>query len=67
MALKNVKYTAYIMEYESGWGSRVDEVREFDSKEERADFIKTFNSQNTSKTVPDWYMVAMEGETKIID
>ena len=54
-------YKATIMEYERGWGSRVDEVREFDTEQKRDDFIKEFNSHNTEKVVPDWYMVAMKG------
>lgn len=55
------KYKAHIMEYERGWGSRVDETREFDSLEARNTFIKEYNSHNTEEKVPDWYMVAVEG------
>lgn len=53
------KYTATIMEYERGWGSRVDEIREFDTEEDRDAFVKDFNSKNTADTAPDWYMVAV--------
>ena len=56
-----MKYKATIMEYERGQGSRIDEVREFDTEQERDDFIIEFNSRNTKKVVPDWYMVAMKG------
>ena len=55
-----MKYKATIMEYERGWGSRVDEVREFDTESERDAFIVEFNSHNTADTAPDWYMVAIK-------
>lgn len=47
-----------IIESERGWGQKVDEVRAFASRKEAEDFVKDFNSANTSETVPDWYMVA---------
>ncbi len=52
----------YLIESERGWGSRVDEVLEFDSKEEAEAYIKEFNSKNTASSVPDWYMYATLGE-----
>lgn len=48
-----------IMEYERGWGSRVDEVKYFPSEKEAKQFTEKFNSQNTAATAPDWYMVAV--------
>lgn len=54
-------FKAVLLEYERGWGSRVDEVKEFDTEEERDAFIAKFNSSNSSATVPDWYMVAEKG------
>ena len=47
------------MEYERGWGSRVDEVKYFPSEKEAKQFTEKFNSQNTAATAPDWYMVAV--------
>ena len=47
-----------IWEYERGWGSRIDETKEFQTMEAAEDFIKEFNAENTELTVPDWYMVA---------
>jgi hypothetical protein len=47
-----------IMEYERGWGSRLDESIYFDNEEEAKNYVTKFNSQNTANTVPDWYMVA---------
>jgi hypothetical protein len=47
-----------LIEYERGWGSKVDEVIYFDNKEEAVKYCEDFNSKNTATTVPDWYMVA---------
>jgi hypothetical protein len=47
-----------IIESERGWGSKVDEVKEFDTLELAETFVTEFNSHNTEETVPDWYMRA---------
>jgi len=47
-----------IIESERGWGSKVDEVREFDTPEEAQAFITEFNKENNLELVPDWYMYA---------
>lgn len=47
-----------IMEYERGWGSKVEDTLYFNTRPEADQYCKEFNSQNTEKTVPDWYMVA---------
>lgn len=57
------KFEVAIIEYESGWGSRVDEVKHFDTFEKAEAFIKKFNQPNVddyakTKTVPSWYMTA---------
>lgn len=65
MALKEIKYTAIIIESERGWGQRIDETKEFDTAEERDKFIKEYNSKNTDAVVPDWYMKAEKGPDKI--
>lgn len=52
------KFKAAIFEYERGWGSKLDEVKEFDTVEERDNFVREYNSKNTETTVPDWYMTA---------
>jgi hypothetical protein len=62
MAIKEVIYTAVLIESERGWGQRVDEVREFKTEKKRDDFIKEFNSHNNKPTVPDWYMYAEKGK-----
>ena len=59
--IKTPKFDVYLLEYERGWGSKIDEVRQFDSKKEADEFIEEFNSRNKSKEVPDWYMIAERG------
>lgn len=51
-------YKVQIMEYESGWGSKVDNEKYFDNEQDAKNFVKVFNSRNTSDKVPSWYMVA---------
>lgn len=46
------------IESERGWGSKVDDVSWFRTKEEAEAYIKKFNSRNTAATAPDWYMRA---------
>ena len=49
----------YIVESESGWGSRIDETMEFDTKEEAITYCKDYNNRhNTADSVPSWYMYA---------
>lgn len=57
-----MKTKVFLMEYERGWGSRLDETKEFDTRGEALKFDEEFNSHNTSKTVPDWYMTATVDE-----
>lgn len=52
------KIKVQLWEFERDWGSRLDETREFDSKEEAQTFLNEFNAKNTSEHVPDWYMIA---------
>lgn len=47
-----------IIESESGWGQKVDEVKEFNSYEDAKKFQMEFNKENTETVVPDWYMYA---------
>lgn len=65
-----MKFQVHIIESESGWGQRVDETKIFDSKDYGGDadkalaaakaFVKQYNSKNTSRTTPAWYMKATE-------
>lgn len=47
-----------VFEYERGWGSRIDEVKYFDSESLAKNFVSQYNSKNTLDVAPDWYMVA---------
>ena len=51
-------FKAAVLEFERGWGSRVDEIREFETEEARDKFIAEFNAKNADDAVPDWYMIA---------
>ena len=51
-------YRVDTIEFERGWGSRVDETLYFDNEEEARKVCDDFNAGNTATTVPDWYMVA---------
>jgi hypothetical protein len=53
-----VAFKVEITEYERGWGSKIDEVKFFDSEESAKAFCKDYNAQNVAETAPDWYMVA---------
>lgn len=55
-----MKTKVYIIESERGWGSKVDEVLDFDSREEAEKYASDYNSKynDFTKGVPDWYMIA---------
>jgi hypothetical protein len=56
----NTKYRVNIIETERGWGQRVDDYKDFDSKEDVLKFVKQYNAANNLPEVPDWYMYAAE-------
>jgi hypothetical protein len=51
-------YQVDLVEYERGWGSKVDETIYFDNEAEARKYCDEFNARNTASTAPDWYMVA---------
>lgn len=57
-----------LWEHERGWGSKIDDVVTFqpDDYQKALDFVERYNSVNTKKQVPDWYMRA-EGPFPIIE
>ena len=63
--LREVKYTAVVIESERGWGQRIDEIKEFDTPAERDAFIVDFNKNNNLPQTPDWYMVSRFGDDLI--
>ena len=58
-----MKTRVLIIESESGWGQKVDEIKEFETKELAEDFANTYNRTHNAgalnkSSVPDWYMYA---------
>ena len=53
-----VGYRVDLIEYERGWGSKIDETLYFDNEAEAREYVREFNSKNTATEVPDWYMIA---------
>lgn len=52
------KVTVHIIESERGWGSKLDEVEQFDTRAEAEAFVNDYNAKNDLPQVPDWYMYA---------
>lgn len=54
-----MKTKVFMIESERGWGSKIDEVKEFDTREEAEKFAHEYNTKhNPPGPVPDWYIVA---------
>jgi hypothetical protein len=53
-----IAYRVDVIERERGWGSKIDQTLYFDNEEEARNYVQTFNSKNTARTAPEWYMVA---------
>jgi hypothetical protein len=51
-------YRVDIIESGHGWGQKIDETIYFDNEPEAQEYVRKYNSQNTAKEVPDWYMYA---------
>jgi len=49
-----------IVESERGWGQRVDEEKEFPTREEAEAFCRDYNGKHNppKEQTPDWYMYA---------
>lgn len=57
------KIKVAIVESERGWGSRIDEIKEFSTIKSAQKFVNKFNQKNVDDyaktgTVPNWYMYA---------
>ena len=52
------KVKVELIESEAGWGQRVDEVLEFNSKKAAQEYCDEFNSKNDKLATPEWYMYA---------
>lgn len=56
---KIMKTKVHIIESELGWGSKIDEVLEFDTRAEAEKYAKDYNDKyNPPGPTPDWYMIA---------
>ena len=53
-----VGYRVDLVEYERGWGSKIDETIYFDNEAEARKYCEDFNAKNYDDEVPDWYMIA---------
>ncbi len=47
-----------IIESESGWGSKIDETKYFDSEQAAKDFVESYNAKDDEPITPYWYMYA---------
>jgi hypothetical protein len=57
-------YKVIIIESERGWGTKVDEVKYFDSEGDAIRFVNDYN-KDLPAHVPDWYMMARyEGQVR---
>ena len=52
------KHRVAIMEYERGWGSKVESIKSFKTIAAAKKYCEKFNSVNDKPQAPDWYMVA---------
>ena len=56
------KFKAVIIESERGCGAKIDEVKEFDTMEDRDSWVESYNRKynpgTPSKVAPGWYTVA---------
>lgn len=50
----------HIIESERGWGQKVDEVKEFPTREDAENFCRAYNREHNPPMpeAPDWYMYA---------
>ena len=53
-----IAYRVDLVEYERGWGSKIDETLYFDNEAEARKYCEDFNAPNTDLLAPDWYMIA---------
>lgn len=52
------RHKVILMEYERGWGSKIDEIIYFENELYAKTFVIDFNLENDKDSVPDWYMTA---------
>ena len=55
---KPTAYRVDLVEHDRFLGSKLDESLYFDNEEEARNYVQSFNTRNTARTAPEWYMVA---------
>ena len=55
---KPIAYRVDLVEHDRFLGSKLDESLYFDNEEEARNYVQSFNTRNTARTAPEWYMVA---------
>lgn len=66
MMNKNLAFKISVIESEKNWGRKIDDWMVCLTPDDAQNFKHEFNSKNTSKDVPDWYMQA-EGEPVYVE
>lgn len=52
-------YRVDIVEYERGWGSKIEDIKYFDNEIEAKKYVDDYNTKyNPPGPAPDWYMIA---------
>ncbi len=55
---RQIIYRVDILEFERGYGSKIEDVIYFDNEMEARQYVLDFNAKNILQNVPDWYMCA---------
>lgn len=55
---KEKNHKVVIIESERDFGTKIDEIKYFETESEAKQFVSEYNSKNNLKKVPDWYMYA---------
>ena len=55
---KPIAYRVDLVEHDRFLGSKLDESLYFDNEDEARNYVQSFNTRNTARTAPEWYMVA---------
>lgn len=58
--MTNLAVKIPVLEYEAGWGNKVDDFMVCTSIEDAQKFKMEFNAKNKEQKTPDWYMVAQD-------
>lgn len=66
--MEKVAYLVYMIESEEGYGSKVDEILYFKTKELALQYVKEYNERyNNLGVTPSWYIVAQYYGCKMVD